>query len=141
MLRILFFICLWMYVSLENFSLACRRHRYLWRASNFNLYSAIEQWWLFSLWHRSNVYNGHIRGSLIFAHFGERFAVKSKTNLSTINIYFSTIFLNTSHLKKINKIKHFFVLNIYNIFPITLSVTVSNNTSHPHSFWKFYLAY
>ena len=43
--------------------------------------------------------------------------------------------------KKINKIKLFFVLNIYNIFPITVSVTVSNNTSHPHSFWNFYLAY
>ena len=54
----LFFICLGLFVRLENFLL-------MWRAANFDLYPilmAIEQWGFFSvphlLWHGASVYNG-----------------------------------------------------------------------------------
>ena len=49
---------LWFYVPFENFSIIWRRHHYRWRASYFDLYSAlmvIEQWGFLSvphlLWH------------------------------------------------------------------------------------------
>ena len=48
------FVCLCFYVQLENFLLIWRRHHYRWRASNFDIYSAlvaIEQWGFFSLPH------------------------------------------------------------------------------------------
>ena len=52
------FVCLGVFVPLENFSLIWRRRHYLWRTTNFDLYSAvitIEQWGFFSvphlLWH------------------------------------------------------------------------------------------
>ena len=61
------FFCLGFYIPLENFSLICRRHYYQWRASNFDLYSALmatEQWGFFSvphvLWHGASVYNGYL---------------------------------------------------------------------------------
>ena len=41
------FVCLWVFVPLENFSLVLRRHHCRWRAANFDLCSAliaIEQW-------------------------------------------------------------------------------------------------
>ena len=63
------FVCLVFYIPIENFSFICRRHRYQWRASNFDLCStlmAIEQWGFFSvphlLWHRATVHNSHFRG-------------------------------------------------------------------------------
>ena len=62
------FVCLKLFVQLENFSLIWRRHHCWWRAANFDLCSAlmaIEQWGFFSvphlLWHGTSVYNGHPR--------------------------------------------------------------------------------
>ena len=55
------FVCLGVFVSLENFPLIRRRYLYRWRAANFDLCSAlmaIEQWEFFSvphlLWHGSS---------------------------------------------------------------------------------------
>ena len=48
------FVCLGVFVSLENVSLIWRRHLYRWRAANFDLCSAlmaIEQWEFFSVPH------------------------------------------------------------------------------------------
>ena len=48
-------------MSLEKFSLICRRHDYRWRDSNFDLYSTlvfIEQWGLLRVTHGTSVYNG-----------------------------------------------------------------------------------
>ena len=77
------FVCLWFYVLLGNFSPKWRIHLYRWRASNFDPYSAlvaIEQWGFFSvpyiLWHRSSVYNGHLRGPVTFTPIVERLPVK-----------------------------------------------------------------
>ena len=59
------FICL---IPLENFSLIWKRHHYQWRATNFDLYSAlmeIEQWGFFNaphlLWNGSTLENGNLR--------------------------------------------------------------------------------
>ena len=57
------------FVLLKNFWRIKRCHQYLWRASNFDLYSAlmvIRQWRFFNvphlLWHGTFVYNGHLQG-------------------------------------------------------------------------------
>ena len=61
-------VCLGIFVLLENFSHIWRRHHYWWRATNFDLYSAlmaIEQWGFFSvphlLWQGPTFYNSHLR--------------------------------------------------------------------------------
>ena len=70
-------------VPLENFSVIWRRHHCRWRASNFDLCSAImaiEQWGFFSvlhlLWHGASVYNGHLQGPLKYTHIAKRLAVE-----------------------------------------------------------------
>ena len=57
---------------LENFSLIWRRHHCRWRATNFDLCSAlmaIEQWGIFNvphlLWHGQTLFNDHLRGPVI----------------------------------------------------------------------------
>ena len=62
--------------------LIMRRHHYGWRASNFDLCSAlmvIEEWGFFSvqhiLWHGTYVYNGHIRGPVTLTPIAERLTV------------------------------------------------------------------
>ena len=80
-------VCL--FVSLEfffpphNFSLIRRRHHCQWRAWSFDLCStpmAIEQWGFFSmsqlLWHRTSVYNGHLRGPVSLTLNAKHIAVK-----------------------------------------------------------------
>ena len=59
------------YVPLENCSPISRHHHYQWRASNFDLYSAlmaIKHWEFFSVPHLArngaSVYNGNLRGSV-----------------------------------------------------------------------------
>ena len=62
------FVCLFEVLrSTRDFSLIWWRHHYWWRASNFDLHSALltkEQWGFFSvphlLWHGTSVYNGHV---------------------------------------------------------------------------------
>ena len=62
------FVCLEIFVPLENFSFIWRSHHCRWRAANFLLCSALmdlEQWGFFSvphlLWHGASV-NGRLRG-------------------------------------------------------------------------------
>ena len=72
------FVCLGVFVPLENLSLIRRRHHCRWRASKFDLCSAltakfdlcsalmaIQQWGFFCvshlLWHGASVYNCHLR--------------------------------------------------------------------------------
>ena len=73
------FLFVWSLSShwLENL----RRHHYLWRAANFDLWSAlmaIEQWGFFSvphlLWHGVSIYNGHLRGPVTLTPIAERLA-------------------------------------------------------------------
>ena len=77
------FVCLELFVPLENFSLIWRRHHCLWRAANIDLCSvltAIEQWGFFSvphlMWHGASVYNGHLRGPVTLTPIAERLAVE-----------------------------------------------------------------
>ena len=63
------------------FSLIWRRHHYRWGIANVHLYSAhmaIKQWGFFSvpdlLWHRTSVYNGHLRGPVTLTPIAERLA-------------------------------------------------------------------
>ena len=72
------FVCLGFSVPLENFSLIWRRHHYLWRTANFDLYSAlmaIEQWGFFNvshlLRHGPTLYNGHLRGPVTLTPVAE----------------------------------------------------------------------
>ena len=65
------FVWLGLFVPLENFSLIWGRQNYRWRATHFDLYSAlmtIEQWGCFNvphlLWHGPFLYKGHLRGPL-----------------------------------------------------------------------------
>ena len=60
------FVCLWLIVPLENFTLIWRRHHCRWRVANFNLCSApaaMEQWGFFSvphlLWHGASINDNH----------------------------------------------------------------------------------
>ena len=76
------FVCSGIVGSLDNFSLMWRRHHYRQRAVNFDLCSAlmaIEQWGFFSvphlLWHRTSLYNGHLRGPVKLTSVAERLAV------------------------------------------------------------------
>ena len=66
------------------FSLIWRRHHCRWRAASFDLYSApmaFEQYGFCSmphlklLWHRTSIYNGHLREPMIHTSITERFAV------------------------------------------------------------------
>ena len=73
------FVC---FILLKNVSVIWKCHHYRWRASNFDLYSAligIDQWMFLSvphlLWHGSSVYNGHHREPVTLAPLAERFAV------------------------------------------------------------------
>ena len=77
------FVCLGLYIPLENFSLIWRQHHYRWRAVNFYLHStlvAIEQWGFFSvphlLWHGASVHNGHLRGPLTLKPITKRLVVE-----------------------------------------------------------------
>ena len=77
------FVCLWFFVPLDNFTLILKRHHFLWRVANFDLWSAImaiEQWGYFSvprqLWHGASVYNGHLRGPVTLTPIAERLSVK-----------------------------------------------------------------
>ena len=77
------FVCLWLFVPLENFSLKWRRHHCRWKAANFDLCSAlmpIEEWGFFSvphlLWYGPTVYNGHLRGPVTLIPVAERLAVE-----------------------------------------------------------------
>ena len=85
------FVCLFVYlgiiVPVENFSLIERRHHFRWRATNFDLSSAlmvIKQWGFFSvphlLWHGASVYNGHLRGPVTLTPKADRLA--SEVSLS-----------------------------------------------------------
>ena len=78
-------VCLGFDIPLEKFSLVWRRHHYMyqWRASNFDLYSAlmtIEQWGFFSvphlLRHGASIYNGHLREPVTLTPIAERLAVE-----------------------------------------------------------------
>ena len=64
-LLVCLFVCLGFHVPPENISLTWKRYHYRWRASNFDLYSAVMAMQFFSvphlLWHGSFVYNGHLR--------------------------------------------------------------------------------
>ena len=77
------FVCLGLYVPLENFSLIWRRHHCRWRAANFDLCStlmAIEQWGFFSvshlLWHGASVYNDYLQGPVTLTPVAERSALE-----------------------------------------------------------------
>ena len=74
--------CFGVFVPLDNFSLIWKRHHYQWRASNFDLCSAlmaIEPTVFFSLPHLLrhwiSVYNGHLRGPMTLTPVAERLAV------------------------------------------------------------------
>ena len=58
-------VCLWVIVPLENFSLIWRRHHYRWNCCKFwPILSTYGHWAvrvLNVLWHRTSVYNGHLR--------------------------------------------------------------------------------
>ena len=79
----IYFVCLWFFFPLENFSLIWRLHHCQWRAANFDLCSALmanEQWGFFSmphlLWHGTSVYNDHLRGPVTLTLIAERLAVE-----------------------------------------------------------------
>ena len=70
---------LWFYVPFENFLIIWRWHHYRWRASYFELYSAlvvIEQGGFLSvshlLWHGVSIYNGYLRGPVTLTPVAER---------------------------------------------------------------------
>ena len=75
-------VCLVFYVTLKNFSLIWRHHDYgRWWAANFDSCSAlmaIKQWRFFSeshvhvLWYGAFVYNGDLRGLVIYTPVAER---------------------------------------------------------------------
>ena len=78
------------YVLIEKFSLLWRRQHYRWRAANFDLNSAFmafEQWGFFSvihlLWHRTSVYNGHIRGPATLAPVAKRLQMEMSLPILT----------------------------------------------------------
>ena len=65
------------------FSLIWRRHHHQWRATHFDLYSALiafEEWGFFSvshlLWHVASVYYGHHRGPMTITAVAECLAVE-----------------------------------------------------------------
>ena len=79
------FVCLRFPYHSRISSLIWRRHHYWWKAANFDLnvcsaLIAIEQWGFFSvphlLWHKSSVYNGHLRGQVTVPLIAERWAVE-----------------------------------------------------------------
>ena len=77
------FICLWIFVPIENFSLIWRRHHCRWRDSNFDLCLAlmtIEQWGFFSLPHLlrhvASVYNGHLWEPITLTPIADRLATE-----------------------------------------------------------------
>ena len=74
--------CFGYFVSFKNCSLTWRHYNSRWRATNFDLYSAImaiKQWGFFSvphlLWHRTSVYKGHLRGPVTLTPKAECLAV------------------------------------------------------------------
>ena len=76
------FVLLWFFVPLENFSLIWKRHHYR-RSAMFDLCSAlmaIEQWGFFRvpplLWHGASVCNGHLRGLVTNTPIAKRLAVQ-----------------------------------------------------------------
>ena len=82
MLYILF-VCVEFIVPLENFSLIWRRHQCRWKATKFDLSSAlmtIEKWGFFEvphlLWHGSTLYNSHLRGPVTLTPVAELLAVE-----------------------------------------------------------------
>ena len=75
------FVCLGFFISLENFSLIWRRHHCRSMSANIDLCSAlmaIKHWGFLSvphlLWHRSPVYNDHLRGPVTLIPVAERFS-------------------------------------------------------------------
>ena len=73
------FVCLRVYVFLDNFSLIWKRQHYQWRASNFNLYSeliGIEHGVFFSephlLWYGTFVYDRHLWETMTLTPVAER---------------------------------------------------------------------
>ena len=84
------FVCLEIFVPLENFSLIWRRHHDRWRAANFGLCPAlvaIEQWGFFSvphlLWHWISVYNGHLQEPVTLTPIAERLTVELSLPVNT----------------------------------------------------------
>ena len=83
-----FFVCLFVWVQIKNFSLIWRRHHYRCRRY-FDLYSAlmaIEHWaWGFfgvsHLWQVASIFNGRLRGPVTLAPVAERLAVELSPSL------------------------------------------------------------
>ena len=87
------FICLWIFVPLENFSLIWRRHHCRWRDSNFDLCLAlmtIEQWGFFSvphlLRHVASVYNGHLWEPITLTPTAECLAIELSLSAFTTGL-------------------------------------------------------
>ena len=83
-------VCLWFIVLLRNFSLIWRRNQYRWRVASFDLWSAfmaIEQWGFFTVphlrWHRTSVYDNHLRGSMTLTPIAERLELELSVPLVT----------------------------------------------------------
>ena len=77
------FVCIGFFVPLENVWLIWRRDHYHWRATNFDLCSAliaIEQRGFFSvphlLWNGASVYNDHLWGPVTLTPTAERLAAE-----------------------------------------------------------------
>ena len=77
------FVCLEFIVPIENFSLIWSSRHCRWRATNFDLCSAlmtIEQWGFFNVPHRlrhgPTVYNGHLWGHVTLTPNAERLAME-----------------------------------------------------------------
>ena len=71
-----FFVCLEVFVPLENFSHIWGRHHCQWRAANFDLCTALmatAQWGFFRvsqlLWHGASVYYGHLAVEMSLLNF------------------------------------------------------------------------
>ena len=87
------FVCLAFIVPLDNFSLIWTRHRYRWRASNFDLclaLMAIKQWGFFRmphlLWHGASVHDGHLWGPVTLTIIAERLEAELSLPVFTTKI-------------------------------------------------------
>ena len=75
------FVCLRFFVPLEHFSLIWYNR---WMAANFDLYSALMAYEQYNvilnmpqlLWHRSSVYDAHLRGPVTLTPVAQRLAVE-----------------------------------------------------------------
>ena len=77
------YVCLRVFVPLENVSLIWKCHHCRWWATSFDLWSAlmvIEQWGFFSVTHQlcygASFNNGHLRGPVTLTPIAERLAVE-----------------------------------------------------------------